>query len=228
MTKSKSAQSAAPRQSLHTTAPKSKTSQQPGVLSRRAQRWLFGSMLVGACLSLLASLVLSIEAVHLAANPNAQLSCSLNAVVNCATVSLHPSAAFFGFPNSFLGLIAEPVVITVAIASLAGVRFPRAFMFAAQLGYTLGFLFAYMLLFISMFIIQALCPWCLVVTITTTFVFFAMTRYNIVYNNLYLPVGLHTRLARWVSKDYDTLLLWLIIVVMSAGIIIKYGEGLFA
>ena len=55
-----------------------------------------------------------------------------------------------------------------------------------------------------------------------------MTRYNIVYNNLYLPVGLHTRLARWVSKDYDTLLLWLIIVVMSAGIIFKYGEGLFA
>ena len=185
-------------------------------------------MLVGACLSLLASLVLSIEAVHLAANPHAQLSCSLNAVVNCATVSLHPSAAFFGFPNSFLGLIAEPVVITVAIAGLAGVRFPRAFMFAAQLGYTLGFIFAYVLLFISMFIIQALCPWCLVVTITTTFVFFAMTRYNIVYNNLYLPVGLHTRLARWVSKDYDTLLLWLIIVVMSAGIIFKYGEGLFA
>ena len=79
-----------------------------------------------------------------------------------------------------------------------------------------------------MFIIQALCPWCLVVTITTTFVFFAMTRYNIVYNNLYLPVGLHTRLARWVSKDYDTLLLWLIIVVISAGIVLKYGEGLFA
>ena len=215
MTKSKSSQSAASRQSSHAAAPKSKTSQQPGGLSRRAQCWLFGSMLVGACLSLLASLVLSIEAVHLAANPHAQLSCSLNAVVNCATVSLHPSAAFFGFPNSFLGLIAEPVVITVAIAGLAGVRFPRAFMFAAQLGYTLGFVFAYTLL-------------CLVVTITTTFVFFAMTRYNIVYNNLYLPVGLHTRLARWVSKDYDTLLLWLIIVVMSAGIIFKYGEGLFA
>ena len=33
-------------------------------------------------------------------------------VVNCATVNKHPSAHMFGFPNSFLGMIAEPIVIT--------------------------------------------------------------------------------------------------------------------
>lgn len=194
----------------------------------RDNQWIFASMLVGALLSLVASLVLSIEAVHLAANPQASLSCSINTVVNCATVSLHPSASFLGFPNSFLGLIAEPVVITVAIAGLAGVKFPRAFMYAAQIGYTIGFVFAYALLYISFFIIQALCPWCLLVTITTTFVFFSMTRYNIREGNLYLPKKIQHALKRLIEKDYDKLLLWTLIVVIVAGIIVKYGNDLFA
>jgi uncharacterized membrane protein len=108
----------------------------------RDDRWIFTSMLVGAILSLIASFVLSMEAVELARNPDAVLACSVNAVLNCATVGLHPSASLFGFPNSFFGLIAEPVVITVAIAGLAGVKFPRRFMFVAQICYTLGFIFA--------------------------------------------------------------------------------------
>lgn len=194
----------------------------------RDNQWIFASMLVGALLSLVASLVLSIEAVHLAANPQASLSCSINTVVNCATVSLHPSASFLGFPNSFLGLIAEPIVITVAIAGLAGVKFPRAFMYAAQIGYTIGFVFAYALLYISFFIIQALCPWCLLVTITTTFVFFSMTRYNIREGNLYLPKKIQHALKKLIEKDYDKLLLWTLIVVIVAGIIVKYGNDLFA
>lgn len=194
----------------------------------RDDRWIFGSMLIGAILSLIASFVLSVEAVQLAANPNAVLSCSINVILNCATVGVHPSAHMFGFPNSFLGLIAEPVVITVAIAGLAGVKFPRLFMFAAQIGYTLGFIFALVLLYTSMFIIQALCPWCLLVTATTTFVFFAMTRYNIRENNLYLPPKIQKYLYTLVKKDYDKLLLWTIMVMIVAGIIIKYGGALFS
>ena len=87
----------------------------------RDNRWIFTSMLIGSALSLLASFVLSVEAVELAKNPDAALTCNVNAVLNCASVGRHPSAQMFGFPNSFLGLIAEPVVITVAIAGLAGV-----------------------------------------------------------------------------------------------------------
>ncbi|MEZ5128367.1 MAG: vitamin K epoxide reductase family protein [Micropruina glycogenica] len=51
-------------------------------------------------------------------------------------------ASLFGFPTRFLGLVAEPVVITIAVASLGGVRFPRWFMLAAQVVYTLGVVFA--------------------------------------------------------------------------------------
>ena len=194
----------------------------------RDNRWIFTSMLVGAALSLLAAFVLSVEAIELVKNPDAQLSCSVNVIINCATVAKHPTAMLFGFPNSFLGMITEPIVITVAIAGLAGVVFPRRFMLAAQIGYSLGFVFAWYLFYVSFFIIQAICPWCLLVTLTTTFVLFAITRYNIREDNLYLPKSLAKRAKTWIAKDYDKLLLASIIVIAIFAMIIKYGDSLFA
>jgi len=194
----------------------------------RDNRWIFLSMLIGALFSLLAAFVLSVEAIELAKNPNAALSCSINIIVNCATVGIHPSASLLGFPNSFLGLMAEPVVITVATAGLMGISFPRRFMFLAQIGYALGFAFAVYLFFVSMFVIQALCPWCLLVTVSTTFVLFSITRYNIRENNLYLPKKLQKAAHAFIEKDYDKLVLGVLIVAMFAGIFLKYGDSLFA
>ena len=194
----------------------------------RDNRWIFTSMLIGAAFSLLAAFVLSVESIEIAKNPNAQLSCSVNAVINCATVARHPSASLLGFPNSFLGLVAEPVVITVAIAGLAGVRFPRRFLFIAQIFYAAGFVFAYYLFFTSIFVIQALCPWCLLVTLSTTFVFFSMARYNIREDNLYLPKAVAKKAKAFIAHDYDKLTLAIIVVAIISGIILKYGAALFA
>ncbi len=190
-------------------------------------RWIFGSMLFGSVCSLIASFALSVDALQLAANPNAVLNCSVNIVVNCATVSNHPSAHLLGFPNSFLGLMAEPVVITVAVAGLSRIKFPKKFMFAAQVGYSLGFIFALYLLGMSYFVIGALCPWCLLVTLTTTLVWFAMTRYNIREENLFLPKKLQQKLSSFISKDYDKLTMWSFIVLVAVAIIVKYGAAFF-
>lgn len=194
----------------------------------RDNRWIFTTMLIGAIASLIAAFALSVDAVELAKNPNAQLSCSVNVIFNCATVNKHPSATMFGFPNSFIGLMTEPIVIAVAIAGLAGVRFPRFFMAVAQFFYTLGFIYAYILFSISFFVIGALCPWCLLVTLTTTMVWFSITRYNIRENNLYLPKRVSNVLHGWIEKDYDKLLMAGLIVFVIAAIIVKYGDGLFA
>lgn len=189
--------------------------------------WIFASMLIGSLLSLLASFMLSVEAIELAKNPEAKLSCDISSVISCGTVNSHPSAHLFGFPNAFIGLMAEPVVITVAIAGLSGVKFGRKFMFAAQIGYTLGFIFAYYLLFMSYFVIGALCPWCLLVTLTTTLVWFAITRYNIRENNLYLPEKLQKKLHAFTEKDYDKLAMVVLIVIVTFAILIKYRDGIF-
>ena len=193
----------------------------------RDNRWIFTSMLIGSMLSLLAAFTLSVEAVELAKNPDAKLSCSINVVLNCTTVNSHPTANLFGFPNSFIGLMLEPVVIAIAVAGLAGMRFPRPLMLAAQVGYTLGLVFALSLFYISFVIIQTLCLWCLLVTLTTILVWFAITRYNIREDNLYLPRYIQKRLHEWVERDYDKLIMFGLITALIGAIVIKYGDGLF-
>lgn len=194
---------------------------------RHADAWLFGTMLFSSCLSLLASFVLSVDAVTLAADPTAELSCNINAVVSCGTVGSSWQSHLLGFPNAFLGLIAEPVVITVAVASLGGVRFPRWFMFAAQVVYTLGLAFAYWLLYQSMFHIGALCPWCLLVTVSTTLVFSTLTHVNIRDGNLFLPPRMQSALAAAVRVNLDLMVvvIWMLVLVLA--IVVKYGDLLF-
>lgn len=196
--------------------------------NKKSDRWIFGTMAISGFWSLVAAFVLSVEVIHLAKDPGAELSCSVNVIINCASVMKDPSSDLFGFPNSFIGLIAEPIVITIAIAGLMGVRFPRLFMFAAQIGYGLGLVFAYYLFFISAFVIQALCPWCLLVTVSTTLVFMSLLRYNIREENLYLPQHISKKLQGWIKKDYDKFLTATLLFAMIALIVAKYGTELFA
>jgi uncharacterized membrane protein len=196
----------------------------------RAQRRhpkTFTEMLVSSVIGLIASLVLSIDAIALAANPNADLSCNINAAISCGKVGASWQASLLGFPNAVLGLLAEPVVITSAVAALGGVRVPRWFMNSAQVVYLIGFLFAYWLFYQAYFVIGALCPWCLLITVTTTTVFASMLRVNILDNNLGLPPGLHASLSGWLRAGADTLGVILIFAILAAMIFIKYGSVIF-
>lgn len=195
---------------------------------RRTNGWIFGTMLVSACLSLTASFVLSIDAVRLAADPGVSLSCNISAVISCGTVGSSWQAQLFGFPNAFLGLIAEPVVITIAVASLGGVRFPRWFMFSAQVVYSFGFVFAYWLFYQSMFNIGALCPWCLLVTASTTLVFSTLTHVNIRDGNLLLPPRIGAAWKDAVDAGYDAVIVAIWLLTLALVIVLKYGERLFA
>ena len=177
-------------------------------------KWTYVEMLVSSLLSLTASLVLSIDAWKLAANPHTALSCNISATLNCGKVALAWQSTLLGWPNAFLGLMAEPVVITLAIAALGGSKFRRGFLLTAQGIYVIGFGFAYWLFYQSYFHIGALCPWCLLVTFTTTTVFMTMTRVNILDNNFRFPPKLQARLERLLALNADTgtvLVLWAIL-----------------
>ena len=194
---------------------------------RHLDPWIYSSMLFSALLSLVASFVLSVDAVILAADPSAALACNINAVLSCGAVGASWQASLFGFPNAFLGLIAEPVVVTIAVASLGGVRFPRWFMLSAQVVYTLGLIFAYWLFFQAYFVIGALCPWCLLVTLSTTLVFTSLTHVNIRDGNLYLPPRA-SRLAReFVRSDLDALIVAVWLLGITAMVVTKYATVLF-
>lgn len=195
---------------------------------RHSRGWIFGTMLFSALISLTASFVLSVDAIALAADPGAELSCDINSVVSCGAVGLSWQASLLGFPNAFLGLIAESVVITIAVAGLGGVRFPRWFMFSAQVVYTIGLVFAYWLFQQSMMVIGSLCPWCLLVTLSTTLVFSTLTHYNIRENNLFLPPRLQRSAREFVDSDNDVIVVAAWLVVLVALVLLKYGAALFA
>ncbi len=184
----------------------------------RSDNIIFGVILAFAVLGLLASFVLSVEKLELLKNPDALLSCSINVVLNCASVMKTWQATVFGFPNSYIGLMAYPILITLAVGYFAGARFQRWFMNGAQIGAGLGLIFAYWLFFQSVFVIQVLCPWCLVVTFSTTVIFEALLRHNLRENNFRLPQNTHQRIMGWLQKDYDIFLAatWVAALVVVA------------
>ena len=56
-------------------------------------RWTFTEMLVSSVIGLVAALVLSIEAIALATDPFADLSCNINTVLSCGTMPTRARSA---------------------------------------------------------------------------------------------------------------------------------------
>ena len=178
-------------------------------------------MFLGSGLGLLASFVLSIEALELAKNSHAVLSCDFSSALSCSAVANHWSAAILGFPNSFIGVMTLPVMVTIAVALLAGTKFPRWFMFAAQIGVSVGFIFALWMFYMSFVEIGVLCPWCLTLDVGMLLIFVGMTRYNIL-------TGVITgkKVKKFVQNDYDIVLLMIIITLAVVMILAKFGDQL--
>jgi len=200
-----------------------------GTLERlRAYRKTYWAMLVSSSLSLIASLVLSIDEIKLASNPGGKLACDINAVVSCGKVAKSWQSSLLGFPNSFLGLMLEPVIMTVAIAGLALVAFPRLFMRVAHVGYGLGLVFALWLLSQSLFEINALCPWCLLVTISTVTVFSTITRIALMENIWNISEERHQKLVDLLDRGWGRVLYTVTYAVLILAIYFKYGQELFS
>lgn len=200
----------------------------PQAADPMSDRGLFIGMLFSALLSLTAALVLSIDAWKLAGDPASVFACDLNSVVSCGKVAASWQAELLGFPNAFIGLMCEPVVVTLAVAGLAGVKFPRWFMNTAQAVYLAGLIFAYWLFYEAVAHIGALCPWCLCITVGTTLVFFTLLRYNIRHGHLpgSAPEGsLWKRLER---VGFFLVLPLLMLLTVAAIIFLHYGMALFS
>lgn len=193
----------------------------------RSDKWLFGTMLVFGIIGLIASFVLAVEEFHLLKNPSANLSCSFNLVLNCSTVMKTWQASVFGFPNMFIGLMGYPIVIIVAIVGLAKATLPRWFWLSTNIGYFLGAVFAYWLFFSSLYVIEVLCPWCLVVTFATTIIFATITHYSLRENIYGLKKPLNEKVQQLQARDVGKLLTASWIVFMIALVVIKFGDSLF-
>jgi len=176
-------------------------------------------MIISGFIGLVTSFVLSIEAWQLAADSSARFGCDVSSVLSCSAVAQTWQARILGFPNAFLGIFFEAVVLAISVGIAAGVKFPRWYMACTNLLYTVALFFAFWLFGQSYFVIQVLCPWCLLITLTTTLVFGGITRINIRDGVIPAPEGLR----RAVAQGLDWALWGLIVFGVLAMVAAKYG-----
>jgi uncharacterized membrane protein len=190
----------------------------------RSYRKIYIFMLISSLASLVASLVLSVDAIAIAKNAATKLSCDVNAVVSCGKVARSWQSSLLGFPNSFIGLICEPVVISIAVAGLGMVIFPKWFLKAALVVYGFGLMFAFWLLSQSFFVIKAFCPWCLLVTISTVTVFSTMLRINLRENTFNRSAEQQEKVINFLDRGWDHVIVGAVYTVILVAIFFKYGK----
>ena len=106
-------------------------------------------------------------------------TCSLNPVLNCGSIMRTDQARVFGFPNPLIGLAGFPVLAATGAGLLAGARLRRWYWLGLQSGVTFATGFVGWLIFQSLYRINALCPYCLVVWAVVIPAFWYVTLTNL-------------------------------------------------
>jgi uncharacterized membrane protein len=173
----------------------------------RVLPWL---LIVCGVIGLACAFIISYEKIQLLKDPGYSVPCNLDPIISCGSVMQSDQAEAFGFPNPFIGLIAFPVVITSGVILLMGARPKRWYMIGLNLGAFLGTVFVHWLFYQSVWNIQALCPWCMVVWVVTIITFWYVTLYNLRAGNLKLPPAF-SGFGAFIQKHHlDILLVWLL------------------
>lgn len=193
---------------------------------RHSALWTYGIMLIVSISALVTSLILSAETLKLARAPHRSLGCDISAIVSCSKVAKTWQAEFikFGdlsFPNAFFGIAAESVFVTLAIIGLIRVRLPRWFAACTWLGGLCALIYAYWLFSQSMFVINVLCPWCLVLMFSTTLQFMSLSHATVSVQGLALSKKF---VHKYYYMRYDLLVdvVWIAALVLL--ILSKYGN----
>ena len=141
---------------------------------------VFGWFVILAGLAgLTAAYNLSVDKVTAILTPDVKLNCSISPLVECGKNLGSWEGSLFGFPNPFIGLGAFAVVLVVGIAVLTGVRYPRWWWVAFNIGVIAAFAFITFLIISSVYVIGTLCVWCALVWIFTIPLFWLTTIRNL-------------------------------------------------
>lgn len=177
----------------------------------RAIGWI---LTVTGLLGTAAAFTLTVEKFHLLADPSYTPTCSINPILSCGSVMVTEQASAFGFPNPLLGLAAFPVVVTLGVLVLAGVRLPRWVWLGLQGGATFAVVFVHWLMFQSLYRIGALCPYCMVVWVAVVLLFWYTTLHNLHRGHLRLPGLRRSAVDFMVDVHAVGPALWLLVTVV--------------
>ncbi|QGG96250.1 Vitamin K epoxide reductase [Actinomarinicola tropica] len=144
-------------------------------LSELRLTWL---LIVAGAVGLVAAFTLLIETIALLEDPSYVPSCSINPILSCGSIMRTDQAEVFGFPNPIIGVAGFMGVVVVGMAMAAGASFRRWFWLGLQAGVTFGVVFVHWLIFQSLYRIDALCPYCMVVWAVMIPLFWYTTLHN--------------------------------------------------
>ena len=197
---------------------------------RHEATWTYLIMLIASTVALFVSFILAADTLKLARNPGQKLNCDVNAVLSCSTVAESWQAeivkfAGLSFPNVFFGIAAESVFVTIAVIGLAKVAVPRWFATCTWLGGLAALAYSYWLTTQSLFVINALCPWCLALMFSTTVQFMSLSHATVTVQDL--PAK-NAGLRKYYRLNFDLMVDAVWIVALIVVILVKDGPMLFA
>ncbi len=147
-------------------------------------------------------------------NPSVDLACDFSVLVQCGKNLSSPQGAVFGFPNPLLGMGGFVAPIAVGVGLLAGARFARWFWIAFNVGLAGALTFVIWLISQSIFVLEVLCPWCMVVWLVTIPLFWTVTARNLA-DGVFgpRPVAFGRGLRSWVVPV--TIVCYAVIVLLA-------------
>ena len=180
----------------------------------RAIGWTFG---VAGAVGLLAAVTLSVEKSRLLEDPGYIPSCSINPILSCGSVMSTPQAEAFGIPNPLLGIAGFAALTALGVALVAGATFPRWLWLAIQLGTAVAVGFVHWLFFQSVYRIDALCPYCMVVWVVTIVVFVHGTLRSVSDGVIRLPAAVRPAADLAVRNHGVILTVWFTTLAVLIG-----------
>ena len=135
-------------------------------------------LVLAGALGLLAAMVLTIDRFTLLVDPSAHLACNVSPFIACGPVMESRAGALLGFPNPLLGIIGFTLLTTTGVVGLAGARLPRWYHQGLQVGVLAAAAFLTWLQTQSLYVIGALCLWCMLVWAVTIPVVVTVTLHN--------------------------------------------------
>ncbi len=178
--------------------------------------WL---MVVLGTVGLGASIALMIERIAVATDPDYVPTCSINPIVTCTSAMLSPQGEVFGFPNPLLGVAGFPVIIATGAAMIAGARMARWYWTGLWLGGLGAVAFMHWLIVESLFSIEALCPYCMVVWVATTPLFAVVSAYGLPRGALGDRVARSTVVGDLLALRWWLVGLWFVVLAALIGIV---------
>jgi uncharacterized membrane protein len=124
-------------------------------------------LVVGSAIGFLAAMILTIDRFKLLTDPQTALVCDISPFVTCGPVMSSAAGALFGFPNPLLGIAGFAIAGTTGMVLLAGARLSRWYLIGFELGCLAAAVFITWLQTQSLYVIGALCIWCMCVWAVT-------------------------------------------------------------